>query len=117
MKTGTDCNLQECRACGYPVVEHGRRPLDPAKPYNLTISNPRHWPDGRLRVGTRSRDAWKVDTFTSYKDLWETFERAGQGIRDFCDFENCPLPAPDESPTFHDFVHLAGIVDSYCGID
>ena len=117
MKTGTDCSLAECRASGYPVVTHGKRPLDPIKLYNLTISNPRHWPDGTLKPRTRSRDAWDTNTFTSYRDLWESFLRGGEGIKSFCDFENCPYPSPEESPTFWDFASLAGTVRIYHGLD
>lgn len=117
MKTGTDCNLAECRASGYAVVAHGKRPLDPSKMYELTISNPNKWPNGTLTPGTRSRDAWEVNTFTSYDDLWKSFLRGGDGIKSFCDFENCPYPSPEESPTFNDFASLAQTVHMYYGLD
>lgn len=117
MKTGTDCSLAECRASGYPVVEHGKRPLDPAALYTLTISNPSLWPYGTLRPGTKSRDAWDTNIFISYKDLWESFLRGGTGIKDFCDFKNCPYPSPEENPTFNDFANLAGTVRWYHGLD
>lgn len=116
MKTGTDISIQECRVSGYPVVEHGKRPMDPSKDYNLTISNPESWYDnGKPKIG--SSDLYSVDTFISYQDLWDTFENQGEGIKDYCDFENCPLPAPYENPSFHDFVHLASIIHPYCGIE
>lgn len=116
MKTGTDINLSTCRAEGYPVAEHGKSPLDVAKNYRLTISNPEAWTDsGQVKFG-HSR-IYHTDTFISYKDLWEAFERGGKSIQDYCDFENCPLPSPDESPSFLDFVQLASTVSAYSGIE
>lgn len=117
MKTGPDISLRTCRDEGYPVVTHGKSPLDPDQAYDLTISNPQHWPNGRLRPGTRSRDAWAVSTFVSYRALWESFLRGGDGIKSCCDFENFPLPDPESKPDFADFVHLAGIVRGYHGLE
>ncbi len=116
IKTGTDINLCACRAEGYPVVEHGKRPLDPVKDYRLTISNPEAWTDsGKVRFG-HSR-IYHTDTLISYSDLWKAFERGGKGIKSFCDFENCPLPSPTENPCFLDFVQLASTVSAYSGIE
>lgn len=116
MKTGTDLSIPECRSSGYPVVEHGKSPMDPAKDYRLTISNPNAWTDsGQVKFG-KGHKAYHFDGFISYKNLWELFESRGEGIKSFCDFKNYPYPAPDESPSFHDFVSLASTVDTYCGI-
>lgn len=117
MKTGSDISLRECRSTGYPVVEHFGQKMDPDKHYSLTISRPEVWPDGYLLPGTRVKHAYEVDMFITYKELWRQFLGGGKGIKDFCDFEKCPLPAPDENPSFYDFVSLAGIVNSYKGID
>lgn len=116
MKTGTDISLTTCRQEGYAVVAHSNKPMDPDGMYELTISEPRHWPNGRLRPGTHSKDAWAVNCFTTYVELWKSFLRGGDGIKSFCDFKNCPFPAPTESPGFSDFASLAGIVNSYHGI-
>ena len=113
MKTGTDVSLRECRESGYPVVEHGKKPMDPKKNYHLTISNPRHWG----KPGTRSELLYATNIIISYKDLWESFERGGQEIKDFCDFKNCPHPSPEEEPSYHDFVNLAQTVVLYHGLD
>lgn len=146
MKTGTDTSIAECRTSGYPVVEHGKTPLHPQRLYRLTISNPEAWTDS----GTRALMAqhrpihlghpipiWKVDGWFSYEELWKRFmaksaEESGSrwNIKAFCDFENCPLPHPQDGrrcapggdpekprPTFGDFVTLAGIIDSYCGLE
>ena len=113
MKTGTDVSLWECRMSGYPVVEHGKRPMDPDKPYDLTISNPRHWG----KPGTRRKLLYDTDVMISYKDLWESFVRGGQGIKDFCDFKNCPYPSPEEDPSFNDFVSLAQTVVLWHGLE
>lgn len=139
LKTGTDCNLAECRASGYPVVEHGKRPLHPQKLYLLTISNPEAWTDSGTRAlleqhkpkGANGQPVptWKVYTWISYEDLWKQFQAAGDGIKDFCDFKNCPFPHPQDGrkfcaegdpekpqPTYLDFASLAGVVNDYRGI-
>lgn len=117
MMTGTDLSIRVCREEGYPVVTHGKKPMDPDHAYDLTISEPRYWNGGRLRPGTRSQHAWSVSVFISYRDLWGAFLRGGDGIKSFCDFENCPIPDPESKPDFPDFVTLAGIVNSYQGLD
>lgn len=117
MRTGADVSMRACRAEGYPVVEHGRVSMDPDAAYSLTISNPRHWPNGRLRTHTPGREVWSVNTSVSYTDLWAAFLRGGESIRKFCDFDNCPLRAPEASPDFHDFVTLAGILNGFGGLD
>lgn len=116
MKTGTDQSIAECRESGYPVVKHGKSKLNPEKEYLLTISNERYWPYGKNKIGTPIDKLYHVHTFISYVALWESFLKAGNGIQSYCDFANCPLPAPNESPDYSDFVTLAGIVHSYCGL-
>jgi hypothetical protein len=116
MKTGTDVNLAECRASGYPVIEHGAKSLDINKDYLITISNPSAWTDsGQVKFG-KGNMAYAVNERISYRDLWESFERGGEGIKSYCDFENCPFPTPEESPSFLDMASLAGVVHSYHGI-
>lgn len=117
MKTGTDISIAECRASGYPVVEHGKRPLDPSKRYRLTISNPSAWTFCGSAVKFGARRPYEVNGWYSYADLWETFERAGDGIKSFCDFENFPYPSPTEEPCFMDFASLAQTLVLYCGLD
>lgn len=118
MRTGTDISIPECRASGYPVVEHHSSKMNPKKDYLLTISNPSSWADsgGGVKPG-RGHTAYRVYTFVSYQEMWERFEKQGEGIKKFCDFENCPLPTPENTSSFHDFVNLASILDSYCGIE
>ena len=116
MKTGTDISIPECRASGYAVVDHGKRPLDVTKSYRLTISNPNAWTFCGKAVKFGAARPYCVDDWFSYADLWESFERGGDGIKSFCDFENCPYPSPEESPSFNDFVSLAQTVDMYHGL-
>lgn len=121
---GTDISLRTCRAEGYPVVKCRSYParkaaavtMDPDAMYELTISNPSYWPNGKLRVGTPAKLAWAINMFTSYRDMWKSFERACPEIKPFCDFDRCPLPTPESSPTFSDFATLAGILNSWNGM-
>lgn len=115
LKTGTDTSLRVCREEGYAVVEHGRRPMEASQVYSLTVSNPQHWPGGYLRPRTPKKLAYSCDVYTSYADMWETFESKGQCIKDFCDFKNCPFPSPTENPSYGDFVALAQTIIAYCG--
>lgn len=87
------------------------------KLYTLTISNPRYWPNGYRNPRSARNDAWDYNQFTSYRELWRQFEACGEDIKAFCDFKNCPLPAPDAVPTFSDFVHLASTLRGWRGID
>jgi hypothetical protein len=123
MKTGTDVSLRVCRAEGYPVVEHGKRPLDPKQRYRLTISDPAAWNDAgtavlinRRMIGNHPTPAWDTDDWFSYEELWQRFVAGGAGIKSFCDFENCPPPSPEQQPGFLDFVGLASILRWYCGL-
>lgn len=116
MKTGIDCSLAECRSSGYAVVEHGMSELIPDRSYRLTISNPRAWTScGKVRFN-RKCGLYVFDRLFSYRDIWESFERGGRGIKDYCDFENCPYPSPDENPTFLDFASLGGTCHAYSGL-
>lgn len=118
MKTGTDISISQCRSNSYPVVEHGKKPMDPETDYLLTISNYHNWTDnGKPKIGFTKDELYLYCGMISYADLWETFTRHGDGIKEFCDFKNCPHPAPDENPSFYDFVSLAGTVSGYCGIE
>ena len=117
MLTGTDINIYICRSEGYPVVSHGKSPLKPSKPYRLTISNPEAWLlSGQTKIKHKDYKYYITDTLISYEDLWQEFLKGGTHIKSFCDFENCPIPSPSQSPDFNDFVNLAGVVSSYFGI-
>jgi hypothetical protein len=116
MKTGTDVSISECRASGYPVVEHTGK-FNPDKSYPLTISFPPHWTDGgKPMVGVPRSELYATDGLYSYRELWEIFESKGDGIKEFCDFKSCPHPPPDEA-NFYDLASLAGTIDKYCGLD
>lgn len=114
MKTGTDINLTVCREEGYAVVDHGKKPLNTEKDYQLTISDPGKWNSGKVKFG--ARNPFVFNDIISYKELWNLFIEGGEGIKSFCDFENCPLPSPEENPNFSDFVQLAQTVYYYKGI-
>ena len=104
---------------GYPVVDHYGKTINPSTAYRLTISTPEMWTDQGMPKGN-SRDMpdpWHYNHFITYNDLWKQFEDQGQGIKDYCDYGNCPLPHPSEHITPHDFVSLASILNSYCGIE
>lgn len=122
MKTGTDRSLAECRSSGYPVVEHGKRPMDPKKRYRLTISNTDAWGDsGKVLIRRPLRDGFPAPVYDtdddfSYEELWQHFEKQGAGIKDYCDFKNCPLPNPEQRPCFLDFAELAGTLRYYGGL-
>ena len=114
---GTDMSIAECRNSGYPVVRPQGKTFNPDRPYDLTISNPENWSNGAVRKKKDRLWDYRYSGFTSYKELWRQFERQGDGIKSYCDFENCPLPTPDQSPDYYAFLHLAGTLINYCGID
>lgn len=114
--TGSDVNLLTCRAEGYPVVKHFDVKPKKGKDYQLEITNTQAWNDnGRPMMGYKG-PRYLYFGMISYEKLWESFVRAGDGIKSYCDFDNCPIPSPEDDPSFDDFVNLAGIVHSYCGI-
>lgn len=116
--TGTDASLATCRMSGYPVVHHRGSRLDPHKMYTVTVSNPRYWYGGELyRVGTPTRLLYERNEYWCYEDLREAFLRGGKGIKDFCDFENCPYPAPADGPTFSDMASLFLTLMLWGGLD
>lgn len=109
---GTDISIAECRSSGYPVVHATTKNLDPCERYRVTVSNPRAW-GKRLRRSAR----YQHDVCLSYEFLWKRFISEGQPIKDFCDFDSCPYPSPDEGPSFDDMASLFGTVSLYCGIE
>jgi hypothetical protein len=116
MLTGTDISIRECRASGYPVVEHRDKKMNPRKDYWLTISDPSKWTfDGAPYP--MAEDRYLFAGMVSYQELWDYFNEQGQGIKDYCDFANCPYPSPDEEPTHMDLASLAGTLFSYCGLE
>lgn len=117
MKTGTDISILVCRAEGYAVVDHPAPPhkFNPDKPYLLSISNPAGWTDEGHRK-PKVQPGYLYQGMTSYREIWEQFEKGGAEIKSFCDFENCPMPSPDEEPGFGDFVTLAQTVFHYRGL-
>jgi hypothetical protein len=118
MKTGTDISIKTCRAEGYAVVEHYGKKMKPGNPYFLTISNPLVWESGCRSNSPflAAREPYLEQGWFSYQELWDQMEKQGKGIKEYCDFKNCPLPAPDQNPTFHDFVNLAQTLHYFCGI-
>jgi hypothetical protein len=84
---------------------------------HLTISNPQLWTDdGKIaEPGTNREDLYLVDTDVCWDDLWEIFESQGQGIKDYCDWENCPIES--ENPTLWDMLQLISVLHGYCGVE
>ncbi len=115
MKTGTDISIPECRKSGYPVVEHDMGKLYVNTRYILTISNPEAWSENGKRKPNQSNPYLFHDR-VSYNEMWRLFNIEGVGIKKYCDWKNCPLPSPEESPTFQDYVSLASILHGYCGL-
>jgi hypothetical protein len=117
MRPGTDVSLRECRESGYPIIEYFARDLlpdgtlNPEAMIDLTISNPENWPWGVNKIGVLSRDLYRRTGYYCFKELKEAFLRAGQGIKDYCDWKHCPIEL--ERPHPMDFLHLAGILDGY----
>ena len=115
---GTDISIQECRASGYVVLDQmglvKKGKLDKDKKVRVTLSNPNEWPDGRNRPGATNHELYIYDVMLSWNNLWEQFKLQGKGIRDFCDWDNCPHET--KNPTVEDMVQLAQTVSTYCGL-
>jgi hypothetical protein len=123
IRIGIDVDIRTCREEGYPVAllksKKNIDQLDPEKNIHLTISDPEMWPDGINKActwasGIGSIDLYRIDSYFSFNDLKEQFLDRGEGIKSFCDFDNCPIEL--ENPSIYDFLHLANTLDSYCGL-
>lgn len=116
---GLDVSIQECRASGYPVMDvrglmdRGGLLRKQHEAY-VTISSPEFWPDGRNKPGATRSQLYRFDGPVSFDELVERFEQQGEGIKSFCDWENCPIEM--EAPSVYDMLRLISIVDQYCGL-
>ena len=106
---------------GYPVMDPTRLvidgKLDKRKFVKVTISNPENWSDEGYAKGGKSRDElFDHDSIVCFEDLWKQFlrnARAKKGIKDYCDWEHCPIE--HENPTPRDMLQLISILWGYCG--
>lgn len=118
MNTGVDVSLRECGESGYAVVQHSSPKMKPNVKYLLTITNPEFWPNGR-RMKVCDGEPYQVYDSYSYKELYEYWQTI-DGINKYCGVGRCPFIAPDGEmgyhPNFHDFVHMAQTLHSYCGL-
>lgn len=119
---GTDVSIGVCRASGYPVIDptglvgrDGKLKKDHC--VHLTISNPLQWTDdGHIaHPGTSGHELYHEDTWVCWDDLWELFLQQGDGIKDFCDWKNCPIEHEDPSP--YDMLQLISTLHGYCGVE
>lgn len=122
MKIGTDQRISTCRTEGYVVLEtkglvdRKTKRLRKDHPVNLTISNPEHWSDHGSPLpplNGETRNLYDVDAYVTWDEVWKMFEKAGDSIKDFCDWKNCPIET--ENPTVFDFAHLCQTVFGYYG--
>lgn len=111
---GLDKSIAVCRSEGYPVIEVYAKSLNVKTQLSLTISYPPSWKNGYTITRKGEKNYTYYDKI-SYEELWRQFEEQ-DCIKSFCDFENNPIPSPLESPSFHDFLQLSQILNSYCGI-
>ncbi len=118
---GTDTSLAECRKSGYTVLDRAglvsrKGVLDKAKLVHVTISNPEYWDcNGHNLPGISRQDLYVYDDVTSFNAVLEQFKEAGDPIKSFCDWENCPIEL--ENPTPWDMAHLIQTVHSHSGLD
>lgn len=120
MLVGTDISIAECRNEGYAVVDtKGLMKggvLQKDVPARVTISFHPLWKDGRPRIDLcpSKEDLYLHDIMISFEDLVERFGDHGQDIKDFCDWDACPMDF--DSPTPYTMAHLAETISAYCGL-
>ena len=120
MRIGTDVNLWTCRSEGYPQIEFAKTKLlkkgklDKDHYVRVVTTNPECYDDnGRYKIG--SGEAYHLDTLISFNDAKEIFDNQGDGIKKFCDFENCPIEF--DNPNEYDLLSLISVLIPYCGLD
>ena len=115
---GTDIDIRTCRAEGYVVIQcpgsWTKRIKDINKAVRLTVSNPRYWHDGINEAGIPKSELYLVDIEVSFHDLWEVFTHYGPDIKEYCDWENCPIN--HDNPTGWDMAHLASTINEWAGL-
>jgi len=115
MYIGTDVDIRTCRQEGYPVIECPgswvKRIKDKDKPVLVTISEPMHWTDGINNRGCSVDELYRVRRMYSFNDIKELFLDSGKGIKDYCDWDHCPIEL--DNPTGYDMVSLVSIVDMW----
>jgi len=118
---GTDVSIAECRKSGYVVLDRQglvdrKGVLDKDKLVHVTISNPMFWDcNGHNEPGVSKQDLYVYDNWTSFSAVLAQFRDAGESIKSFCDWENCPIEL--ENPTPWDMAHLIQTVHAHSGLE
>jgi len=90
--------------------------LNKDKPVYVTISNPKYWDDNGYNLpGVLASDLYVFANWLDFNEVRERFEDASESIKDFCDWENCPIEL--ENPTPWDMAHLIQVVHAYSGLE
>lgn len=124
MKIGTDVSLKTCAEEGYTVIDfkvkelfpNGRKNgMDKTASVNVYQCIPEH-----LRADFATEEnpfgTGKIlDVCIDFESLVELFNQHQGMVKKFADLDSCPIEMDD--PTEHDFLSLADMMNSYCGLE
>lgn len=114
-KIGMDISIPVCKAEGYMTVDLVKFTTDKLLHFTATMPD---YCNKKVtdKLGRKTRhNSLRVDTFLSWEDLVEIYERHKAGIDSFCDYENCK--SDFNNPTIYDALRLASDIDAYCGLN
>ena len=131
MRIGTDASFVVCRDEGYAVIDfkektlfpNGRdKGLDKNAKVRLTISNPSRWKNGRSCFKTKSQknsdDPFPIYFFNeeiTFNNVYMIYLENKDGVNGYADLDNCPIEM--NNPDERDFVNLAELLHTYCGLN